>query len=658
MQQTTARPRYLTKGRFSSALECPTKLAYLDDSAFANADAQNEFLRALADGGHQVGALAKTLFPDGVEVDAVGHDAQVEQTQALLQREQVTLFEAAIRVGRLFIRADLLRKSGDFIELYEVKAKGFDPAEPGFLGKRGDFSAGMKPYLYDVGFQRHVVRLAFPGYDVRAHLVMPDKSAVCNEAGLGARLRIVRTGDRVRIDVDPALADGKLARQVLAVVQVDNHLDALEALPLDLGPWQMAFADGIAALSEHLDDDTWAPRPGSHCRTCEFRATPEQRAGGQRDGRAVCWHAAFGLDDTKFAAGTVLDLYSTRAVDALLADGKRLLGDLEPEDVKLAEDAGSISLSHRQWLQSEEARGAALRPVLRQASVRAALAALAFPLHFVDFETSRPALPFHAGRRPYEQLLFQFSHHHLDGDGSLVHRSEYLSMDSALPNFATLRALQAALAGDEGSVLHWWDHERTVLGELREQLAAAAHGDVADRDELIAFIGSLLGTKAAPGRLVDLGRLVHRTTWFPGTRGSSSLKKVLPAMLAGSARLRGRWSQPVYGGDGGIASLNFVDQVWVTFAADGHLVDPYKLLGARSDDPDLRGLEHMEAEDTAIADGGAAMVAWGLLQSGLLDADARQRIRTQLLRYCELDTLAMVMAYEGLLELLEDPPSQ
>ena len=123
MQQTTARPRYLTKSRFSIALECPTKLAYLDDDAFANADAQNEFLRALADGGHQVGALAKTLFPDGIEVDANGHDAQVEQTQALLQRDDVTLFEAAIRVGRLFIRADLLRKSGNVIELYEVKAK-------------------------------------------------------------------------------------------------------------------------------------------------------------------------------------------------------------------------------------------------------------------------------------------------------------------------------------------------------------------------------------------------------------------------------------------------------------------------------------------------------------------------------------------------------
>ena len=91
--------RYLTKSRFSKAIECPTKLAYLDDAAYANADRANEFLQALADGGHQVGALAKCLFPDGIEVDGIGHDAQIEQTTALLELDEVVLFEAAFRVA-------------------------------------------------------------------------------------------------------------------------------------------------------------------------------------------------------------------------------------------------------------------------------------------------------------------------------------------------------------------------------------------------------------------------------------------------------------------------------------------------------------------------------------------------------------------------------
>lgn len=645
--------RYLTKSRFALALECPTKLEYKDDADYASTKLDNDFLMALAEGGHQVGALAKCLFPDGIEIDAIGHDAQVEQTMALLQREDVTLFEAAIRVGRLFIRADLLRKVGDSLELYEVKAKGYDPAKPEIVGARGGFLSGMKPYLYDVAFQRYVLRQAFPNANIRSHLVMPNKTAVCNEAGLSQRLRIVKQHGRVHIDVDASLNDGALARQVLCIVPLDDHLDHLQAEPLELGSWTAAFEEGIEELARRLDIEPYAPRPGSQCKGCEFRASPEQLASGMRDGRAECLASAFRVTAAQAAGGTVLDLYNSRKTDAFLEEGTLLLAGVEPEDLKLSEDEDVISASHRQWLQVEEARGVVNGPFVRLLHLDEAVRGLTYPIHFIDFETSRPALPFHAGRRPYEQLLFQFSHHRLDLDGSLLHQTQHLAdSPKVLPNFDTIRALKHALEGDGGSVLHWWDHERTVLGEVREQLLALVDDEVSDRDDLVAFIGSLLGTKGAPGRLFDLGRLVHRAAFFPGTRGSSSLKKVLPALLANSSELRARYATPSYGGTDGVPSLNFVNQAWVQFAADGAVIDPYKLLGERTEDPDLAGLEQREEDDRAVADGGAAMVAYGLLQSGLLDESARQRLRLQLLRYCELDTLAMVMAWEGLHEVL------
>src|SRR5690348_10506778 len=121
--------RYLTKSRFAVAITCPTKLSYLDDPRFASSNIDSDFLSALAEGGHQVGALAKCLFPSGIEIDAIGHDAQVDQTNTLLAQGDVVLFEAAIRVGRLFIRADVLRKEGNRFELYEVKAKSFNSEE-------------------------------------------------------------------------------------------------------------------------------------------------------------------------------------------------------------------------------------------------------------------------------------------------------------------------------------------------------------------------------------------------------------------------------------------------------------------------------------------------------------------------------------------------
>ena len=650
--------RYLTKSRFTLALDCPTKLAYQDDPRYANAKRHNEFLLALADGGHQVGALAKCLFPEGIEIDAAGHDAQVAQTTELLQREVVTLFEAAIRVGRLFIRMDLLHKSGDTLELYEVKAKGFDPREPNFVGRRGDFTSGMKPYLYDVAFQRYVLRQAFPGMRIRSHLVMPNKSATCTTEGLAQKLRITKQNGRVRIDIDPALRDGVAASELLCRVPVDDLLDRLVQEPLALGRRLYAFEEGIDELARCLDGEPFPPRLGGDCRSCEFRATPAELAVGNLDGRHACLRAVDPVRASMWINGkaTVFDLYRFRRTDELVDAGKLLLLDVESEDLGLAEEEEKISSSHRQWLQVEEDLGNLAAPFVIGSTLKQAFQNMTWPLHFIDFETSRPALPFHADRHPYEQLLFQFSHHVVEADGRVRHQSQHLADPAAgVPNFETVRALKHALEGDNGTVLHWWDHERTVLSEILKQLQESPEIEVPDRDALAGFIQSLLGTPEARGRLFDLGRLVDRCAFFPGTRGSSSLKKVLPALLAGSAALRERYSTPDYGTPGGSPSLNFRGQAWVQLDPLGGVIDPYKLLGERSEDPDLDGLEELEDEGTTIADGGAAMVAYGLLQNELLAPAARDRLRAQLLRYCELDTLAMVMAWQGLGLLIQPP---
>ena len=113
-----------TKSRFRMALECPTKFHYAAHPAlYPNAKAENDLLAALAEGGFQVGELAKRVHPGGVEVTARGHDAQVHETLRLMQQPEVTIFEAAFRAGDLFIRADLLSKHGNGVDLIEVKAK-------------------------------------------------------------------------------------------------------------------------------------------------------------------------------------------------------------------------------------------------------------------------------------------------------------------------------------------------------------------------------------------------------------------------------------------------------------------------------------------------------------------------------------------------------
>ena len=59
-----------------------------------------------------------------------------------------------------------------------------------------------------------------------------------------------------------------------------------------------------------------------------------------------------------------------------------------------------------------------------------------------------------------------------------------------------------------------------------------------------------------------------------------------------------------------------------------------------------------------VSDGGAALTAYGRLMYEDLSAATRRRIEQSLLEYCELDTLAMVLLYQGLLDLMDRAPQR
>jgi hypothetical protein len=638
--------RYLTKGRFILAMECPTKLLYCDDPQYANRIEDDDFLRALADSGHQVGALARTLLGPGELVVEIEHEAALRRTSELLALDTVRIYEAAIRWQGCFIRIDLLEKSGSSIKIFEVKAKSFDlqKGQAQILGKSGLLSE-FRPKVYDVAFQRYVARKALPNCQVTASLVFVAKRAHAPTALL-PKLRVERKGKSASVTIDQELQSGEAARACLSIVAADAFADRVENEPLKLGGYTYSFAEGIDELMNRLDSNPFAPRPGKYCRDCEFRALPAELAKGMRDGRAECWGAAYGEPAAIMQNGSVLDLHRFPALEDLLADRKTRLAHLCESDLKLKEEPNKISPSARNWLQAEESRGTITEIQARKEMIKAELESIRYPLHFVDFETARPALPVHDGRKTYEQMLFQFSHHKLDANGTLSHETEYLYEPGlGFPNFDVLRALRAALSGDEGTVIHWWDHERSTLNEVRKQLEES---QVPDKTELTDFIDSLIGANDRAPRLLDLGRVFERAVYVPGAKGSSSLKKVLPALLRQSETLQKKYGKPDYGGAGSIRSRNFENFRWVRIDETGQPIDPYRLLEPRFSDPALARIDEMEDEGVVIADGGAAMVAYSILESGCLSAEEQSVIRTQLLRYCELDTLAMVMAWDAL----------
>jgi hypothetical protein len=151
--------------------------------------------------------------------------------------------------------------------------------------------------------------------------------------------------------------------------------------------------------------------------------------------------------------------------------------------------------------------------------------------------------------------------------------------------------------------------------------------------------------------MVDMLELVKRYYYLPETNGSNSLKYVLPATLNASPALQKKYSHPVYGAKGGIRSCNFSDWRWIQ-KKNGQIIDPYKLLPPVFSNVEGKTQE-LIGEGSELRDGGAAMIAYARAQYEEMSNFEREQIFQALRKYCELDTLAMVMLYEGWQDLIQ-----
>ncbi len=80
--------RYLTKSRFTMAMECPTKLYYEGKPEYRNRQLEDSFLEALAEGGFQVGELARCYHPEGTKVDEEDIDAAIKKNRRTDEKEK------------------------------------------------------------------------------------------------------------------------------------------------------------------------------------------------------------------------------------------------------------------------------------------------------------------------------------------------------------------------------------------------------------------------------------------------------------------------------------------------------------------------------------------------------------------------------------------
>lgn len=534
------------------------------------------------------------------------------------------------------------------------------------MNKKG-ITSGWRPYLEDVAFQKYVMEKAFPKFLVAPFLMMADKDTLCPTNGLNQKFKIflVKNG-RKGIKVSPPVTEEDLSKPILGKINVseqctiiyeDNYGD--DADPVSYEELVNHYADCYAR-------DVKIKTPLSKgCKGCEFRAGDKDKKNGLKSGFEECWKEQLGWTDKDFEEPTVFDIWYFLKNDKMIADGRIKLSQVRESDINpIATDGPGLTRTQRQWIQIEKAQNKDTSCWIDTQGLASEMAGWVYPLHFIDFETSAPAIPFNKGLRPYEGVAFQFSHHVVRKDGSIEHQGEYINIEPGkFPNYDFVRALKKELEQDKGSVFRYSYHENTYLNMIYRQIQKDTK-NVPDSRELCDFIRAITNASkesdeqwAGERSMIDMCELVKDYYYDPYMKGSNSIKVVLPAILNGSEYLQKKYAEPIYGAQGGIKSLNYTDWVWIHRDEAGKVKDPYQLLPKLFEELTPEEQELLDAGELFMTndelhDGGAAMTAYCKLQFADMTDLEREKVTKALLKYCELDTFAMVMIYEGWREMV------
>jgi hypothetical protein len=667
--------RVLTKSRFKLGLECPNKLYYTHkEEVYANNKSSNPFLEALASGGFQVEELARLHFPNGVLIEddtdrtKYNYEEKVIQTNELLKNDNVVIFEAAFMFENLFIRVDILEKKGNQIKLIEVKAKSFNSSNglSEFANDKLKIDSKWKAYLFDIAFQQYVIKKSFPDYQVTPYLMLADKNKSTSVDGLNQMFRITKnSGNRTGIvkikeQIDSLNIENDSVLTKIDVSLLVDRISSGEERIIE----EYDFEDAIQLFAKAYEEDRFFDYDlkFNACKKCEFRKDENEPI--LKSGFENCFSKKLDWTENDFKAPNAFEIGKLHHTKLTLFNELQILklSDIDDElfkpKTKSSKVLNGISNYERQLIQKHKSLEEDVKPYLLKESLKAEIVSWKFPLNFIDFEASTVALPFYAGQKPYEKVVFQFSHHIYHKGGSIEHANEYINVEAGVfPNFEFVRALQKALNQNEGTVFQYSPYENSTLNQIKAQLEAS---NEADKETLITFIKTLTtppkdkdykGEKWNPSRgMVDLCEVIKAYYYNPHTKGSNSIKQVLPAIFKTSKLIKEQYSKPI--GEINLSSKNFGPQhVWLTFNEKGEVIDPYKILGKPFEEWN-EDFERMTDIDE-INNGGAALTAYGLTQYTDMSPEERNKLSKSLLKYCELDTLAMVMIYEHLNEICE-----
>jgi Domain of unknown function(DUF2779) len=416
----------LTKTLFNHYLECPV-YAWLETHRSDLLPADKEKTSRIKN-GIAVDALARTLYPHGIEVRADGASGWIEAYKAIATTS-AAMFRPTIVAGDLSCLSDILTCERGSFAIRKVTA-----------------STELKEaHIRDVAFQK----MCFEANSVKvseAHLIHLNRDYV--RQGEVKPHELLMSEDitaRVNTATDAVREAIDRARAALRITDAPS-LDLLEGC--------------------------------SHPERCPYS-------------KAYC--TGF-LDVVRLAnnmsSRLLLGLIRNEAVDPLMVPGSILrTAGYAPEEPEVHID------------------------VIR---LKEALDGLAYPLHFLDYETYGPTIPPFDGYRPYDSIPFQFSLGVQRSAGADVEYYEFLARSFADP-VPELAAHLGKVLGKKGMVLAW----NMGFEQRCNELMARVH------PEWTTFFEDVNARLWDPMLLFKQQRHLYYDSRF---MKSASLKRVLPVL--------------------------------------------------------------------------------------------------------------------------------
>ncbi|MDZ7659755.1 DUF2779 domain-containing protein [Fodinibius sp.] len=624
MARFNDRDKYFTRHLFGAGLECPVKLYYYRKDYPQNQQSR-PFIEHAIYNKRLLTALARSVYPNGIFIDAKEIKKAADKTRRLLQEDEVVLFDAIFEYQQMMARSPIIHKYGNKLTVFYIRTKAFDSRKHSITDAKGHINSKWEKYILDFAYQVYLIQMNQPDLDIQAMLVMPEKSSSAYTDNLPLLLHPLDNSSKAEsIDVSN--------QELLAKLDVTEVVEKLLTQPSFAENYlpKSTFAETLNYFTTvYFGEENPNPEVGLKCKKCEFRIESERIKEGEESGFNECWSPV--MSEENPSENHIFDLIgpgTNRRLSNGNYDQKDVPADTIFSSASIIQSEGRISQDMRQALQvhkskDEEVPEEIIRPVLFEE-----LSNWQFPLHFLDFEAGNYAVPVRKNRRPYHLVVFQFSCHTLYQDGSWKHREWIDDLKSGYPNYELVRKLKRIPDIEEGTIVQYSNFERNALKTIRSELIDE-RDEIADANELIHWIEQIINrhdsSHSQPPYIADLSRLVKNFYYNRAMEDSLSIKDVLRSVMSHSSHLKNIYSKPY-------SSNNFDHIIWWQSDDEGGARNPYSILMETGDSPIRRGTE--------------AMVVYGKIIAQELEPERHKAFQNALLKYCELDTLAMMMIYQ------------